>query len=136
MAEKLSVKMNFFIEQGENATNPEGTNSGNDVHCCSEEERKIMWMRETRIRLFMQMKLEACRNEFRLDGKNLRLNTQKLPREGLRTYASTHSFHLRHLFGKKGVKGKKAYITTYFKDGSQNVLSTTSTSVARSSTAS
>ena len=26
-------------------------------------ERKIMWMRETRIRIFMQMELKACRDE-------------------------------------------------------------------------
>ena len=43
--------------------NPESTTSGNDVHCCSEEARKMTWTREMRIRLFMQMERERCRNE-------------------------------------------------------------------------
>ena len=43
--------------------NPEGTISGNDVPNCSEEERKVTRMRETSFTLFMQMELEACRNE-------------------------------------------------------------------------
>ena len=59
----LSVKIHFFIEQSENTTDREETISGNDTHCCSEEERKIMWIRETRIILFMQMELEACKNK-------------------------------------------------------------------------
>ena len=53
--------MNFFSEQGENAMNPEGTISGIDVY--SEEARKLSWMRETRIRLFIQRELCACRDE-------------------------------------------------------------------------
>ena len=60
---KLSVKINFFFDQGENAMNPEGTISGNDVYCCSEEARKMAWMREMRIRLVVQMELEEYRNE-------------------------------------------------------------------------
>ena len=61
---KLSVRMNFFLEQGENAINPEYTIIvGNYVQCCSEEALKMTWMRETRIRLSMQMELEKCRNE-------------------------------------------------------------------------
>ena len=60
--EKISIKMNFS-EQGESAVNPEETISGNDIHYCSEREKKMTWMHETRIRLFMQMELEACRNE-------------------------------------------------------------------------
>ena len=58
---KLSVKMKFFIEQGENAMNPKGIIYSTDV--CSEEERKMLCMRETWIRLFMQMELDNCRNE-------------------------------------------------------------------------
>ena len=53
--------MNFFIEQGENAINSKGIISGTDV--CSEEEGKMTWMRETRIRISMQMELKACRDE-------------------------------------------------------------------------
>ena len=53
--------MNLFIEQDENAMNPKGTISDTDVY--SEEERKTAWMRETRIGIFMQMELEACRDE-------------------------------------------------------------------------
>ena len=41
--------------------NPEEESiSGDDVHYWSEEDRKMVWMRETRIRTFMQMELEAC----------------------------------------------------------------------------
>ena len=40
--------------------NPEETVSGDDVHNCSEGEQKMAWMRETRIRIFMQMELKAC----------------------------------------------------------------------------
>ena len=47
--------------------NPEeGTSSGGngfDVHICSEEERRMPWMRDTKIRLFMQMEVVACRDE-------------------------------------------------------------------------
>ena len=43
--------------------NPEGTISGNNVHCCSEEARKVTSMRETKIILFMHMELEKCRSE-------------------------------------------------------------------------
>ena len=56
--------MNFF-EQGGNAMNPEETISGNYVHWGSEEGRKITWMREMRIRPFMLIELENCRNELR-----------------------------------------------------------------------
>ena len=49
--------MNFFIEKS-------GSNfSGDDAHYYSEENAKMMWMRETRIRTFMQLKLEACLDE-------------------------------------------------------------------------
>ena len=52
--------MNFF-EQSEYAMNPvEEFISGNNVLYFSEEERKMAWMRETRIRSFMQMEHEAC----------------------------------------------------------------------------
>ena len=44
--------MNFFIESGGNALNREETISGDDVHCCSEEERKMALVRVTRIRTF------------------------------------------------------------------------------------
>ena len=54
--------MNFFIEKGENALNREEANSGDDAHYCS-EEHKMAWMRETRIRTFMQLELEACLDE-------------------------------------------------------------------------
>ena len=53
--------MNFFIKQDENATNSKGTIPGTDV--CSEEEQKMAWIPETRIRTFMQMELEACKDE-------------------------------------------------------------------------
>ena len=53
--------MNLFVEQGGNAMNPKGTIPGTDV--CSDEERKIAWMQETRIRIFMHMELKACWDE-------------------------------------------------------------------------
>ena len=48
--------MNFSIEKSGNAI------SGDDAHYCS-EEHKMDWMRETRIRTFMQLELEACLEE-------------------------------------------------------------------------
>ena len=44
------MDMNFF-EQGENVMNTKGTISGNDVNCCSEENKKMTWMREKRVKL-------------------------------------------------------------------------------------
>ena len=67
--------MNFF-ERGENAMNPEETISGDDVHYHSEENIKMTWMCEKRIKLFMQMELENCRNK-------LRLHSRQFPRRGL-----------------------------------------------------
>ena len=56
------MKMKFFIEQDENAMNSKGIIPGTDL--CSKEEQKTAWMRETRVRTFMQqMKLEACRDK-------------------------------------------------------------------------
>ena len=57
--------MNFFVKQSvnENTMNPEGTISGNDVHYCSEEEKEVSWIRETRIRISMQMGFKAYRDE-------------------------------------------------------------------------
>ena len=37
--------------------------SGDDVHNWSEEDTKMVWVCETRIRTFMQMELEACLDE-------------------------------------------------------------------------
>ena len=47
--------MNFFIEHDENAMNPKGAIAGTDV--CLEEEGKMTKIRETRIRVFVQMEL-------------------------------------------------------------------------------
>ena len=55
------TQINFF-EQGENAMNPEGTISGDGVYYCLEEDRKMTWIREKRIELFMQMELDNYRN--------------------------------------------------------------------------
>ena len=55
--------MNFF-EQSVYAMNPEDESiSRDDVQYWSEEVRKMAWMRETRIRTFMQMELETCWDE-------------------------------------------------------------------------
>ena len=43
--------------------NPEGRNSGNDVHYYSEKKWNTIRVRETKIKLFMLMKLEKRRNE-------------------------------------------------------------------------
>ena len=43
--------------------NPEGIIFGDDVHDCSEEFRKMTWLREKRIELFMQLTLDNCSNE-------------------------------------------------------------------------
>ena len=36
---------------------------GIDVPICSEKERKLAWMNDTRIRLFMQREVMSCRDE-------------------------------------------------------------------------
>ena len=56
------TQINFF-EQGENAMNSDGGISGDNVYYCSEEDGKMAWMREKRIKLFMRMELDSCRNE-------------------------------------------------------------------------
>ena len=43
--------------------NREEAISGDDVHNWSEEDMKMVWVCETRIRTFMQMELEACLDE-------------------------------------------------------------------------
>ena len=37
--------------------------SGDDAHNWSQEDTKMSWMRETRIRTFIQLELKACLNE-------------------------------------------------------------------------
>ena len=56
-ARVLSVEMNFFIGKTGNDI------SEDDVQFCSEEDAKMVWMRETRIRTFIQLELEACLEE-------------------------------------------------------------------------
>ena len=52
-----SLKMNFFTEKA-------GTDiSEEDAQFFSEECYKMVWMREARIRTFMQLELEACEEE-------------------------------------------------------------------------
>ena len=132
--------MNFF-EQGENAMNPEGSIYGNDIHSLFmftivQEERKMTWIRETRIRLFMQMELEVCRNELDWIARihDCLLNScseEDFPLMSL-PITSTYVTYLE----RRTERAKKGLLTTYIKDDSKNVLSTTSTSVVRSSTAS
>ena len=43
--------------------NLEGTISRDNVYYWSEEDGKMAWMREKRIKLFMQIQLDNCRNE-------------------------------------------------------------------------
>ena len=54
--------MNFF-EQSEYTMYSEEFISGDDVHYCSEEEGKMTWMRETRIRIYMPIEFKACLDE-------------------------------------------------------------------------
>ena len=59
------VKMNF-TEHGITSMNREETNSGSeriDAPISLEGKRKLSWMQDTRVRLFIQMKLLACRDE-------------------------------------------------------------------------
>ena len=49
-----SVKMNFYIKKTGNDIPEE------DAQFYSEEDDKMVWMREARIRTFIQLKLEAC----------------------------------------------------------------------------
>ena len=57
--------MNFFEQGEENAINPEGTISRDDVYWYfySEQHKEMAWMRQKRIKLFMQMELDNCKNE-------------------------------------------------------------------------
>ena len=56
------IQMNFF-EQGESAMDPEVTICGENVHYCSEEDRKVAWMSEKRNIFFIQTEPDNCRNE-------------------------------------------------------------------------
>ena len=51
-----SVKMNFFTEKT-------GNNISEEDAQYSEEYVKTVWMRQARIRTFMQLELEACEEE-------------------------------------------------------------------------
>ena len=51
-----SIKMNCFIEKT-------GNNISEDAQSYSEGYYKMLWMREARIRTFMQLELEACQEE-------------------------------------------------------------------------
>ena len=134
MREKPSVKQRNFFEQGENAMNPEETISGDDILYCSEEDRKMAWMREKRIDLFMLMELDNCRNEL---GWLITCQNRSVDNCPAEEYPPrpTHSSRLNRKFGEELEKGNEGHITSYIKDDSQDVLSTTSTSSARSSTA-
>ena len=48
--------MNFFIEKT-------GNNISEDAQFYSEKYFKLVWMREARIRTFMQLEFEACEEE-------------------------------------------------------------------------
>ena len=50
------IEMNCFIEKTENNISEEGAQY-------SEEYEKMLWMRDARIRTFMQLELEACQEE-------------------------------------------------------------------------
>ena len=52
-----SIKINFFIEKTGNDISEE------DAQLYSEEDEKMVWMREARIRTFMQLELETCLEE-------------------------------------------------------------------------
>ena len=128
--------MNFF-EQGGNAMNPEGTFSGNDVHYCP-EDRKITWMREKRIKLFMLMELENYRNELGWLIRCHNCTVDKCPEKHYPPRSLpippgyTEDLERRI---RKAMKGMLSP-TRYIKNDSQDVLFTTSTSSARSSKAS
>ena len=49
--------MNFYLEKTGNDIPEE------DAQFYSEEDDKMVWMREARIRTFIQLKLEACLEE-------------------------------------------------------------------------
>ena len=53
-------QINCF-EQGGNVTNLEEIISEDDVYYCLVKVRKMAWMGEKRIKLFMQMELDICR---------------------------------------------------------------------------
>ena len=67
--------------------------------------------------------------------KILQLLSRQLPRGGIPTKVPTHSSRLCRKLGEEIERGNEGRITTYIQEDSQDVLSTTSTSSACSSTA-
>ena len=61
---KTSVRQVDFFKQGENTMDSEGTiTEDDDDYYCPEEDRKIAWMREKRIKIIMKMELDNSRDE-------------------------------------------------------------------------
>ena len=114
---KLSIKMSFF-KQGEDGMNPEGKISGNYAYYCSEEVIKKTWMREKKIKLFMQLELEACRNELDWMARVHDCLLNSCPEEDFppmpRPISSTYV-----TFNKEDGNSKKGFIATYIKYDSQ-----------------
>ena len=69
-------------------------------------------------------------------GKIQRMHSQQLLSEGLPAYTPTHSSRLYKILREENGKGQNRYIAIFVQDGSKQALLTTSTSSARSSTAS
>ena len=89
---------------------------------CPERRKLMMWMCETRIRLFMQMELEVCRDEYKRLLRCHRCIVNNCPEKYLSTHACTHSpDHARKLMrrweiAKKGILPStlKMTLKTYY----------------------
>ena len=131
----LSVKKNFFVVQSENAMKPEGTISGNDVYYCSEEERKVSWMSETRITISVQAELKACRDELDWVATCYLRAVNDCPEDCPPMYLPIGPNYAKKMV-RRSEMAQKGILLPTFEDNSQNVLSTTNASDTRSSAAS
>ena len=95
---------------------------------------KIMLMRETRISIFTQMELEACRNELGWLIKCYICAVNDYPGRVLSTDALDSPPRLPYKFGKEDGNGSERHLVTYSEDDSKKVLPATSTPVASSTT--
>ena len=71
--------MNFFMEKSGNDI------SEDDAHYYSEEDAKTTWMRETRIRTFMQLDLESCLDDINRMTRCHNCEALNCPQEEYRT---------------------------------------------------
>ena len=129
-----SVSFEYAVQTGERRVRVKTISEEGSNFRCSEEERKMMWMRETRINIFTQMELEACRNELGWLIKCYLCAVNDYPGRVLSTDAFASPPRLPYKFGKGDGNGSERHLVAYSKDDSKKVLPATSMPVASSTT--